>query len=572
MRRWATTLPLIALLVLGLVGCQESTPSVPQVTPTPSATPFPADTSVPERILERGFLIVGVRYDLPPFCTVTEEGTLAGFDLDLGRELAQRWLGDPQAVQFRQLRSDTAVAHLQAGDVDIVLAGLVHTQELEELVDFGPAYFWDGHALLVHASDAVSITTPADLAGRRVGVVAAEGAGEMLASMVVPSPTLQTYTSFEQALMALGRREVDAASDLRRRLVRGLTMVPDTVVVGQYTTALVAPAYAHDEPGLNDLLAFTLEDMVADGTYGALYARWFPGDAPPTPELLPGTATLSLEEAATTLRGLDTLASIQSGGWLRVAMVSDRYPFAFVDTTGTPSGYEVHLVQNLAEHWLGDRTAVEFVPVTPEDGLRMVATGQVDMLIGAVPQTREAALQVDFSLTTYIAGQGLMMIGADTTLGGIEGLNGQTVATVSGTESADVLRQVGQELGISVAILPKTSLEEAIAALEAGEVLAIVGERMELLGPSFDTPGAFVSSDRLTSRPLALALPPGDSAFRDLVNLTLQAMARDGQLGTIYGVWFDDELPPIEPWPGEPTRPLRLEITAPYSATISPGQ
>ncbi|MBE9507818.1 MAG: transporter substrate-binding domain-containing protein, partial [Chloroflexi bacterium] len=60
---------------------------------------------------------------------------------------------------------------------------------------------------------------------------------------------------------------------------------------------------------------------------------------------------------------------------------------------------------------------------------------------------------------------------------------------------------------------------------------------------------------------LALGLPPGDSAFRDLVNLTLQTMKAEGQFDTIYTTWFDDASPALEAWPGAPYRALRLETT-----------
>ena len=65
---------------------------------------------------------------------------------------------------------------------------------------------------------------------------------------------------------------------------------------------------------------------------------------------------------------------------------------------------------------------------------------------------------------------------------------------------------------------------------------------------------------RLTQVPLALGLPPGDSAFRDLVNLTLQAMKAGGQLDGLYGAWFADGPLPLEMWPGAPYRSLRLEV------------
>jgi putative glutamine transport system substrate-binding protein len=555
---------------LVLAGCGPETPATPQVTPTPSPTPFPTEVPVPTRIRERGALVVGVRYDLPPFCSVTADGGVSGFDLDIARELARRWLGDSDAVRFRQVRSDTAADHLQAGEVDLVLAGLIHTQDQEERVDFGPAYFWDGHALLVRAADAVSITAPADLAGRPVGTVAGSGAEGVLQATVSFTPTLQTYNDFDQALAALSRGEIDAVADLRRHLVRGLSAVPDTVIVGQHTSAPVAAAYAHDQPGLADLVAFTFWNLFNDGTYETLYTRWFPGDPVPNFGGPPGGAVLSLEAADAMPSPEDALASIQSGGWLRVGLVSDRWPFAYFDEVGDPAGYEVNLVRTLADRWLGDWTAVEFIPLTLEEGLQRVSAGEVDMLIGAVPWTREEMLRVDFSLPIYVTGQGLM-VRIDTPVEGVAGLAGQTVAAVEGSGSAEILRQQGQQAGISAVLRSYPTLEEAVAALEAGEVIAVVGGRRDLLRLAYATPGAYVTDDRLTERPLALAIPPGDSDFQDLINLTLQAMARDGQFGTIYREWFDEAPPELEPWPGEPVYPLRIEVTTPYTETVAPS-
>jgi len=212
---------------------------------------------------------------------------------------------------------------------------------------------------------------------------------------------------------------------------------------------------------------------------------------------------------------------------------------------------------------------VDFVPVAEGEWARVLATGGADLAIGAIPHTREAELQADFSLTTYVAGEGLM-IRAGTVVEGLGDLDGQPVAVVSGTGSADELRQAAREAGIAPVLVPKASLEEAVAALMAGEVTALAGERVALLGPAYATPGLGVTPLRLTRVPLALGLPPGDSRFRDLVNLTLQRMAQDGSFAAIYGEWFDDAPPTMEPWPGEPTGPLTLTPTAP-ATTAGPS-
>jgi glutamate/aspartate transport system substrate-binding protein len=501
-----------------------------------------------------------MRYDLPPFGYVTE-GEVAGFDVDLGRELAHRWLQDPEAVRFRQVRSDTAADHLLAGDVDLVLTALVHSQAAEEQVDFGLPLFIDGQAFLVHAAEALSITAPSDLAGMPVAVVDGAEAGGALEASGPLTPTIMTYESLEAAVDALAQGEVRAVADLRRRLVRGLPTVVETTIAGQYSWLPVAPAYPPNEPGMADLVALTFQELTADGTLQELRERWMPSDDPPSVERWPGSAVVTLAEMDGPARRYDTLGAIRSRGRLRVAVTADRFPFAYVDGAGAASGFEVQLVQSLVERWLGDPVAVDFLVVSREEGLRMVLDGEADLLAGAMPHTREAELQTDFSLTTYVAGEGLMSR-ADAVPEGIPGLSGQTVAALSGAESANVLRRAADQLGVSLSIVPRDTLEEAALALQAGEVEAVVGERGDLLRVAFAMDGLAVTPDRLTQIPLALVLPPGDSAFRDWVNLTLQAMVEDGAFESVYWQWFDDQPPEFQPWPGEPIQLMRIQVGA----------
>ncbi|HEY68643.1 MAG TPA: transporter substrate-binding domain-containing protein [Thermoflexia bacterium] len=535
--------------------------------PPPTPTPLPDDATTGARIRARGYLIVGVRYDLQPFGYITDEGEVAGFDVDLGRELARRWLGDAEAVQFRQVRSDTAIEHLLAGDVDIVIAALTHTQDREAGADFSLPYFIDGQALLVRAADATAIGGPMDLEGRPVGVVAWGEAPEALRAAVPFTPTLQFYDRFDAAVAALGRGEVDAVADLRRRLFWGRRMLADmeTDIVGQYTAAPLALAFPQKDPFFADLVNLTFQEMIADGTYAELYARWFAPESPPVVEHWPGDEVPTLTDTPAVVDVPDTIAAIQSRGRLAVAVASDRAPFAYADTTGAPAGYEVGLVLLMAERWLGDVTAADFTLVPVETGKQMLRTGQADLLVGGLPHTRAAELELDFSLTTYVAGEGLL-VRAGTPITDVTSLNGQQVAVVEGSGSREVLLAAAREAGVSLTVLPRPTLEAAIALLEEGYVVAVAGERADLLGPAYATPGLGVLPLRLTQVPLALGLPPGDSAFRDLVNLTLQAMKAEGQFDALYATWFDDAPPALEAWPGAPYRALRLEITAPEEA------
>jgi polar amino acid transport system substrate-binding protein len=271
----------------------------------------------------------------------------------------------------------------------------------------------------------------------------------------------------------------------------------------------------------------------------------------------------------------DTIAVIQSRGRLTVALIPDRSPFAYIDVTGALAGYEISLVRLLAERWLGDPTAVDFIPVPVETGEEMLRTGQADLLVGALPHTCAAELELDFSLTTYVAGESLLAWAgtpisdgsAEPSPRSVTSLNGQQVAVVQGSGSREALLAAAQDAGVSLTVLPRPTLESAIALLTEERVVAVAGERTDLLlalsgvegGPAYATPGLGVLPLRLTEIPLALGLPPGDSAFRDLVNMTLLAMKAEGQFDGLYAVWFDDVPPALEAWPGAPYRVLWLE-------------
>jgi ABC-type amino acid transport substrate-binding protein len=563
-------LPVFAVLVLAACGGDDgaetaSTPfptvgSTPTSEPTLTPTPLPDDATTGARIQARGRVIVGVRYDLQPFGYISEGGAVAGFGVDMGQELARRWLGDARAVEFRQVRSDTAIEHLQAGDVDIIVTALIHTQDREAEVDFSLPYFVDGHALLVRAADAPVIGGLEGLRGHTVGVVAWGGADEVLEAALPFTLTFQTFDRFDAAVEALGRGEVAAVTDLRHRLFLGNRMYPETAIIGQYTSASVGFVFRQNDPFFADLVNLTFQDMVADGTYATLYGRWFGIEFPPPVEHWPGEGTRYLADAPLVSRVPSTIAAIESRGRLAVAMPTDRAPFAYVDTTGAPVGYEVNLVQRLAERWLGDATAVDFFTTTVEMGKEMLRTGQADLLLGGLAHTRAAELEMDLSLTTYWAGTGLM-VWAGTPVTDLLDLDRQPVAVVEG--SVDAVQAAAQTVGAQLTVMPRPSLDSAIALLEGGYAVAVADDRANMLGYAYATPGIAVLPIRMTNVPLALGLPPGDSAFRDLVNLTLLAMKAEGGFDALYFLWFDDHSPDFEPWPGAPARALHLEVTAP---------
>ncbi|HOS80376.1 MAG TPA: transporter substrate-binding domain-containing protein [Anaerolineae bacterium] len=549
-------LPLLGLLgIVLLSGCSDlagllqtetqAEPVLTYVAPTPE--PFPAQVTTAARIRERGAIIVGIRYDLEPFSFISANGELAGLEIDLAHELAQRWLGNPEAVIFRQLRSDTAAQHLIEGNVDIVLAGVPHTRNNEQEIDFSPPYFINGDALLTFPD--TGIRALGDVNGRTIGIVSWTDAGQRLKSAAPVTPTLTVYDNFFQVTEALRTRQIEAYADERHRLERARRLISGAEIVGQYSQVPFALGFRENDPFFANLVTLTFQDMAADGTYEALFARWLPGTPPPTLPRLPGNApTPSIGDAPQERATADLSAAIKTRGTLRIGYLIDLWPYSANRDDGVPTGFEVRLLERVAEVWFGSREAVEMVPVTRESGLQALLAGEVDVLAGGWVQSRELELQADTSLVLFDDGVSLFSLSA-APYRTLQELVGRPVGVVANSDGAAAIPQLTQLAGGPLNALSYPTRDEAVAALQRGEVVAVLAERGLVLSPLYRQAGFTLADARLTYRPVSYVLPQGDSSFRDWFNETLMQLHDNGVFQEVYTTWFDDPAPAAPLWP-----------------------
>ncbi len=554
-------LPLRALSLLVLVmllgGCADlaqllpagggETPVPAFIAPTAEAA-YPPTASTAARIQDRGAIVVGVRYDLEPFSYISGDSELAGLDIDLIRELARRWLGSSDAVRFRQVRSDSAYQYLADGSVDLVLAGLVHTQDAEARADFSPPYFADGMAILTFPDS--GITGLADLGAKRVGTVTWTGSADALAASAPVTPTYVSYGNYFDVVEALRTRQIDAYVDEHHRLERARRSVTGSILVGQWTQEPVAMIFRQDDPFFYNLVELTFLDMAADGTRDALYDRWLPGTSPPSLIRLPGSAPApALSESPPELSTLDVVGRIRDRGSLAVGYFQDRWPYSADRADGVPTGFELRLLERMAELWLGSTSAVTFVPVVSEaDALQRLDRGEIDLLAGDWVHTRDAELRYDFSIPILDDGVSILSL-ASNPVDDLTQLSGQSVGVVAGGSAEAAVPTLSQGIGLSAEGYP--TFDAALAGLQAGEVAALLTERLPALGVAFRETGYVVTDSRYTFRPVAYVLPQGDSDFRDLVNLTLMALQAQGGYQELYSLWFDDPVPALVAWPGQ---------------------
>jgi aspartate/glutamate/glutamine transport system substrate-binding protein len=239
-----------------------------------------------DRILDRERLIAIVQIAFEPFSFYGEDGRRTGFEIDFLREFAKRWLGDPNAVTFLPVPSDARIPTLQRGRADLIAAALTKTPERAAQVDFSLTYFKDGQRLLVPQTSEVA--GACDLAGRKVAAV--EGStsiGNIQAEArrcgFELGDKLVTFRRHDDAVQALLAGEVDAFTSDGVALRNSAEGQPLKVVGEPFSEEPYGFAVPKGDSRLLQRIDDTLRQMEQDGTYAAIYERWFGDAIPPYP-------------------------------------------------------------------------------------------------------------------------------------------------------------------------------------------------------------------------------------------------------------------------------------------------
>jgi glutamate/aspartate transport system substrate-binding protein len=260
-------------------------------------------------------------------------------------------------------------------------------------------------------------------------------------------------------------------------------------------------------------------------------------------------ATPPLADVVRELRPLTgTLARVKRAGAIRLGHRSDAVPFAFV-ARGRPVGYSLDLCRTIASEAaaeLGVATLrVELVPVTAEDRLRRVASGEVDIECGATTSTSERRNLVSFSPTIFVSATRLMVRSA-ATVRELRDLRAATVAVVRGTSSVSVVEELSARAGLGLRRIEASDYGEAFALLDAGRAGALAGDEVLLAGYLAERgarAGYRTVGPALSHEPYALAFQRGDAAFTQLVARVFRRLAERREIVAVYRRWFLQPLP-----------------------------
>lgn len=262
-----TTLCLVLLLVAGCGGGQAGTQQrsgsgAQQQEQQPSGGDTAAD------LPDLTFAMSGT---YKPFNYV-ENGELVGFDVDIGKALAERMGRNPVPVTHPW---ETIIQGLKAGRYDAIIGSMAITEKRLEEVNFTRPYYRSGAQIFV-AEDNTTIQGPEDLRGKKIGVVKASTFRDVALELTDEDKVIG-YDSDIFALQDLVVGRVDAV--ITDQVVGFAAMREEGLKIKDVAEPLfideMGIAVRKEDTQLLEELNQALEAIIADGTYDAISEKWF---------------------------------------------------------------------------------------------------------------------------------------------------------------------------------------------------------------------------------------------------------------------------------------------------------
>ena len=244
-----------------------------------------------------------------------------------------------------------------------------------------------------------------------------------------------------------------------------------------------------------------------------------------------------------------TLKRIQDTGTIRFGYRESASPFSYVGRDGLPAGYSIDICLSIGEEIAasmgGRRPRFEFVLVTPETRIDLVASGRIDLECGATSNTEERRARVAFSPVIFVAGTRLL-VKRGSSIHSLRDLEGKAVVVVAATSNSRAMLALGPAKVRNMRVTHAYGYEEAFMKLDADMVEAMAAD--DILIEAFIADRNLrdryiVVGDPFTHEPYGIAFARDDPAFAAIVQAAFVRLATTGELRKTYDRWFVNTLP-----------------------------
>ena len=231
----------------------------------------------------------------------------------------------------------------------------------------------------------------------------------------------------------------------------------------------------------------------------------------------------------------DQLDDIKKKGELVIGVLGTDEPNSFVDPkTREIVGYEVDIANAIAKK-IGVKPVFKQLAVAAR--IPELQQGRVDILAASLTHNKEREAQVDFSLTTFVTGQKVLVKTASG-INDLPQLGGKKVLTVKGgTQEPNIRKAVP---GVDVVTFETT--QQAFLALQQGKGVGYVNDEASLVNDYAKLGAAkkdyAILSQSISVEPLALGLKKGEKSLKTTVDGVLRELESSGEADKLFVKWY----------------------------------
>jgi len=266
---------------------------------------------------------------------------------------------------------------------------------------------------------------------------------------------------------------------------------------------------------------------------------------------------VSVAAAAAVLAGTaaaqagQTFDTVKQRGKLICGVHTGLAGFSAPNDRGEWQGLDVDMCRAVAAAMFGDASKVQYVPLSAQQRLTALQSGEIDMLARNTTRTlsRETANGLNFNPVNYYDGQGFMVPTALGVKSATE-LAGATICVQTGTTTELNLADYFRAKNMEFRPVTIEKFEEVTGAYLAGRCDAITSDASQLAAiRANDTPNPadhVILPEIISKEPLAPSVRHGDDQWKDLVDWSIYAMIEAEERG-ITSQNVDDRLNSPDP-------------------------
>ena len=241
-----------------------------------------------------------------------------------------------------------------------------------------------------------------------------------------------------------------------------------------------------------------------------------------------------------------------SGEKITIGIKFDQPGVGFMEG-GEPSGFDVDVAKYVAEELGYSEDQIEWKETPTAQRENVLENGEVDMIFASYSINETRKERVAFAGPYFIAGQDLLVNADNSDIKGPEDLNGKTLCSVTGSTSAQKIKDT---LASDVKLLEQGSYANCVTAMQGGQIDVVTTDDIILAGlASTDAnAGKFkVVGNPFTEEQYGVGISK-ESTECEAINTAIRSMIEDGSWeeaikanteGADYA--YNDELNPPEP-------------------------